>query len=102
MAFARRPARPVEGLGNRIADSFHNRKAQFSPLPSGLSRLTALGQDATTTAVPYPSPTENPSVWRRVQWVLLMDQLEEAHEHLGKLIAEMTANRLIPATRRNS
>ena len=27
-----------------------------------------------------------------VQWVLLMDQLEEAHEHLGKLIAEMRAD----------
>jgi hypothetical protein len=27
-----------------------------------------------------------------VQRVLLMDQLQEAHEHLGKLIAEMTAD----------
>jgi hypothetical protein len=24
-----------------------------------------------------------------VQWVLFLDELEEAHEHLGKLVADM-------------
>lgn len=26
-----------------------------------------------------------------VQWVLLLDELNEAHEHLGKMISELTA-----------
>ncbi len=32
-------------------------------------------------------PDQNP-----VQWVLLMDELSEAHEHLGKLLFQMQAH----------
>ena len=27
-----------------------------------------------------------------VQWALLMDELQDAHEHLGRLMAQMTAD----------
>jgi len=38
-----------------------------------------------------PEPTINRND-NPVQWALLIEELNEAHEHLGRLISEMTAD----------